>query len=528
MSENENTDKDLEKIDHDINSHRELVIFLIVVVILAYLAIATNQFSISESLEKWGTFGDFFGGILNPIFGLFAFYWLTYSVRLQIKELKETRKELKKAAKAQEESAKHQKSIADLEQQNVKTQKEILELQEKTLFSQQFSNESKKKQNEIQNFESLFFELLKSKNNMLNDINFSNKFFPDEDYFRDEKIYIGKEAFREGIIYFKNNYSNESWKDYFNNYLKVHWSTYFNLCFHIVNVIDKSDLIRDIEPRNMLFSNKQREYFEIFKVTFTQYELEVVFFLLLFDTKYQLLKNKFEKYSAFTFLDIDHKRYEAKLNKLSGVAYLYDKRVFGNNENWGIYFNEIKFIRLDLEDRIAKKIANLLVKVGYLTPINTFNSFIKIKFSLINSYENNFNAREFKFKNINSAYNEVFLKKHLNTPYSNLVNQINSIRLRIKNVNKAIKTIKGNCIANSQPFGIDDKYHIEGFNSYYVPREMYNEINKSKKEISQVKEKIKELDLIFERLNESEYLESVLILMKYQINYSKYKTYFSQ
>lgn len=528
MSENENTDKDLEKIDQDINSHRELVIFLIVVVILAYLAIATNQYSISESLEKWGTFGDFFGGILNPIFGLFAFYWLTYSVRLQIKELKETREELKKAAKAQEESANHQKSIADLEKENVKTQKEILELQKKTLFSEQLSNDSKKKQIEIQNFESLFFELLKSKNNMLNDITFSNQFFPDEHYLSDEKIYIGKEAFREGVIYFKNNYIGLSWMSYFDDYLKVHWSTYFNLCFHIVNVIDKSELIRNIEPRNMLFSNKQREYFEIFKVTFTQYELEVVFFLLLFDKKYYLLKNKFEKYSAFTFLDIDHKRYEAKLNKLSGVAYLYDKRAFGNNENWGAYFNEIKYIRLDLEEKIAKKIANLLVKVGYLTPVNSFNSLIKKKFSLINSYENNFNAREFEFKNITSSYNEVFLKKHLNTPYSNLVNQINNIRLRIKNINKAIKIIKSNCIANSQSFGINDKYHIESFNSYCVPREMYNEINKSKKEISKVKEKIKELDLIFERLNESEYLESVLILMKYQINYSKYKTYFSQ
>ncbi|MEG8241300.1 hypothetical protein MKR66_16250 [Acinetobacter baumannii] len=55
-----------------------------------------KEVKITEAAQHWGTVGDFFGGILNPIFALFAFYWLTYSVRLQIKELAETRNELKK------------------------------------------------------------------------------------------------------------------------------------------------------------------------------------------------------------------------------------------------------------------------------------------------------------------------------------------------------------------------------------------------------------------------------------------------
>ncbi|MFX5869884.1 hypothetical protein ABTE73_19965, partial [Acinetobacter baumannii] len=63
-----------------------------------------KEVKITDEAQHWGTVGDFFGGILNPIFALFAFYWLTYSVRLQTKELAETRNELKKAASAQEES----------------------------------------------------------------------------------------------------------------------------------------------------------------------------------------------------------------------------------------------------------------------------------------------------------------------------------------------------------------------------------------------------------------------------------------
>ncbi len=57
--------------------------------------------------DKWGAFGDFFGGILNPIVAFGAFYWLTQSVKLQKQELSETRLELKRTANAQAELVMH-------------------------------------------------------------------------------------------------------------------------------------------------------------------------------------------------------------------------------------------------------------------------------------------------------------------------------------------------------------------------------------------------------------------------------------
>lgn len=51
--------------------------------------------------DKWGTFGDFFGGLMNPIVAFAAFYWLTQSVKLQKQELADTRAELRAAAEAQ-------------------------------------------------------------------------------------------------------------------------------------------------------------------------------------------------------------------------------------------------------------------------------------------------------------------------------------------------------------------------------------------------------------------------------------------
>ena len=60
----------------------------------------------SESPSAWGEFGDFIGGIVNPVIAFSAFYWLAKSVRLQKTELVETRKALEESQKAQEDQAK--------------------------------------------------------------------------------------------------------------------------------------------------------------------------------------------------------------------------------------------------------------------------------------------------------------------------------------------------------------------------------------------------------------------------------------
>lgn len=63
---------------------------------------------LSSSPSVWGAFGDYIGGVLNPLVASFALYWLVTSVRLQKQELHETRVELTKAGKAQEKQARMQ------------------------------------------------------------------------------------------------------------------------------------------------------------------------------------------------------------------------------------------------------------------------------------------------------------------------------------------------------------------------------------------------------------------------------------
>lgn len=49
---------------------------------------------LSEDAGTWGEFGDYVGGLMNPLVAACALYWLTMSVRLQKAELSATRIEL--------------------------------------------------------------------------------------------------------------------------------------------------------------------------------------------------------------------------------------------------------------------------------------------------------------------------------------------------------------------------------------------------------------------------------------------------
>lgn len=69
---------------------------------LVYFGLILGQNPATDA-DKWGTFGDFVGGLLNPIVAFAAFFWLTESVKLQKQELAATRAELKVAAEAQQQ-----------------------------------------------------------------------------------------------------------------------------------------------------------------------------------------------------------------------------------------------------------------------------------------------------------------------------------------------------------------------------------------------------------------------------------------
>lgn len=92
-----------------LGKHPRIAAIVGLVAVVLVWGLYLRQFSggLSDSQETWGQFGDFVGGTLNSVFGFLSFLILLRSLRLQARELEETRNELKAASKAQEKQAEH-------------------------------------------------------------------------------------------------------------------------------------------------------------------------------------------------------------------------------------------------------------------------------------------------------------------------------------------------------------------------------------------------------------------------------------
>lgn len=80
---------------------------LVIAITLLTLFILKFGYSPSDSQESWGQFGDFVGGILNPLFSIIGLLALLHTIVLQSKELSKSTKELKASAKALKRQNKH-------------------------------------------------------------------------------------------------------------------------------------------------------------------------------------------------------------------------------------------------------------------------------------------------------------------------------------------------------------------------------------------------------------------------------------
>ncbi|OTG92706.1 hypothetical protein B9T24_15175 [Acinetobacter sp. ANC 4654] len=430
-SENDSTD--LDKIDKDITKHRLRAFLIIILVGVLYLFLGDK--TLSPSAQSWGTFGDFIGGILNPIFALFAFYWLTYSVRLQIKELKDTRTELQKAADAQVETARHQEKIAILEDKNINTQQEILQLQKDSLEKQIEAARLQQLQIEIQNFESLFFELLKTKSNALDNILYeeiilNENFDINTDPNISNQILSGPNTFKsidavkKHVHEFKITFKDE-WKDYYKTYLLGYMGSYFRICYQIVKLIEQNPTLRKSSPvHGKKYSITQKKYFDIFRSTLSQYELEAFFFNCLSPYGNKKFKKLIEKYGLFEPLLIDLNTSYTTIHRLTRYAYEYDPSVFEKNSSWNKFFEDINKIDISYNTKKiiqdAKHIKNLLIKIEHEKYINDLLGFESIKN---------------KLTDLKNSYTEIFKNTKnpslLNSQYLEKYNQLNVL----KNVN---------------------------------------------------------------------------------------------
>lgn len=336
-----NDENELQKLKQQM-FYSKLIVGGIITIVLA-LYFSTFHVSVSVDNGDWGTFGDFFGGVLNPVIASFALYWLITSVNLQIQELKKTNEALVKTV---ETAQKQQNQVS------------------------------------IQNFESLFFQLLSTLNNITNNIQagsastfiklvenqLKNRELKDSilNYVKkfsmpDRPAQKGKESIKDQIIFYKV-FVNEPWEFFYNKAIDDYFGSYFRTSYQIIKLIDQNEFLINLkEDKNDLFSKEQKKYFDIFRAQLSSYELEAIFFNCLSSHGNRKFKGLVEKYGLFEHILLDHDRVildtdpNLKIfNRLTMYAYKYEQQVFEENKKWEEYFNNLSSIKEDKYENIQK------------------------------------------------------------------------------------------------------------------------------------------------------------------------------
>jgi fumarate reductase subunit C len=139
--------------DHNLNvtkGVKKLVILVLVVlvpILVFYFVwfIGINDKSLSSNVSDWGAFGDFIGGIFNPLIALIAMILLSISIYIQKTELAAATKAFQDSSKAQKEQAASAQKAAVIQAKNLQLQQKILAQQiesaEMTAVQQIHSND---------------------------------------------------------------------------------------------------------------------------------------------------------------------------------------------------------------------------------------------------------------------------------------------------------------------------------------------------------------------------------------------------
>lgn len=110
----------LTRIVQSVSQHWQWCVVGVIALVAAFVVgIYVNEFGelgLSDQVDHWGAFGDYVGGLLNPLVALAALILLAYSINIQRKELRESGLALTKQASHSRDLVHLVAMIATLEQ----------------------------------------------------------------------------------------------------------------------------------------------------------------------------------------------------------------------------------------------------------------------------------------------------------------------------------------------------------------------------------------------------------------------------
>jgi Putative phage abortive infection protein len=220
-----------------------------VAVVLALLAIGVYIYGIRlDSTAKIGTFGDFVGGTLNPVFAFISFLALLYTINIQLKELALSRQELRL------------------------TREEL----SKSADALQSQNETSKRQR----FENTLFSMIGVLNQIVVDMDIGglnntksgrdcfNVFFTQLEALYSQRGYHISMGDSPALIEKRKQHSKSRLNTAYDKfYLSTHTELghYFRVLFNIFRYIDRNEIEEDI-------------YHKLFRAQFSDQELLIIFY----------------------------------------------------------------------------------------------------------------------------------------------------------------------------------------------------------------------------------------------------------
>lgn len=292
----------------------------VVVLSIAFLVITIAVYFInfhgptSSNAADWGTFGDFIGGTLNPIFSLLALFALLATIALQNHEMELTRTELQRAAAAQE-----------------RTQKELAE-QAHTLKKQKF--------------EDTFFSLLDQLNLVLNNLT-EYKSNTKTNRIEDIVLYFfgfeGRKYSRHCITLSASKPDLLTKNQILNQYFRI---LYQILKFIAVNC-DNTTLTGEFSSQSIMENNSSKNelfYSNIVRSFITEdlyYLLAINCYAASNNDQYMTYRRLIERFHFLEHINlINHATEDRGINKklIHDIVDYYDKKAFGKN----IYYQAAK------------------------------------------------------------------------------------------------------------------------------------------------------------------------------------------
>lgn len=310
-----------------LDQYKEIAISIALIVVGFYLVVNILPDFKIEANENWGPIGDFIGGLLNPIFSLIALFALLATIKIQVKELDYTNKQLKNS---------HEE--LNLTREEVSLARKATEDSSKALIEQ--SNSIK-----IQNFENTFFKMLDLHNQIVDNFSIGEPVYKRGSSLIVESTNIinKREAINHICVKFDNHIKRSIDNPYFKGSFKkiynyLHQTDqelighYFGTIYQILKLISLSNILKDDE---------KNKYAHIFRAQFSANELKLLYYHCIGEIGEKRLKGYIEKFEFFEHLPLsivkDNNKYILKSKP-------FHIKAFGENEEWKEEINKFNKI----------------------------------------------------------------------------------------------------------------------------------------------------------------------------------------